>query len=786
MSSVKVESTPAPLTNSYGSVSKSSLRTPDNMGLSNGGFSVHQLENSLIKDKNSKGTTSLIRKKLKFDDVILWKRFSARRLQLVEQLSLGSKKASEQNSSIKICAVTLLKEFNYPDSYLPDFDKLVRLAIQSVRRNRKRSEKRSSRKRSRNNSNHSSSGEGKSGRGHGKEFSCSSSNSNSMGEEDDEDEETDNEYDEYDRTTASVEASMDNNNTSPTFMNDIVNTGDSNTQHVASNEAYTYRNSESHSGNEQDESNSKLAINTLISNELNPSTSSNVLNNSRSNTFLPSIRQIDFNGNGGFSSDNGNSKGINGKNSTNSNIYNSIPTKDFLGDSKYTASKNYILSYIKKSKTCFTLSDSTNGGLTGFGSFENIEILGNSCILASISMTFERWFDKLSPASSSYIRIKLNSDKTLSKLFRSLNNGDDENDEVSRLSDYVATQCFKKLIGGCVKDFGFNTIMYPLCDIFHVILNVDYPLVNNKSKDSKDVDATRSDLMPLLFNGSTGSVDIEQQQQQLQQSDVKPFDIASMAATSSTLPYDDYRQPPKSLSPSNTSQPMSSVSPVITTTLPPVSTLPSIKSEISHYTPPNNTSLAVELKFNDNITSFTFPSHSCSPPTLLELISNGKTLFNILSNRVLVLKDLDSEKIITLDSQLEKIFNNGKQKVQFELVYASNNPNPPSITVPKFVYENSRPMKTTNSSSSTSSSSSIKSPKQNISPIGTTGNIIPSIATLQPPPPTSNSAESAAAKALLSMLPPIKSALPSLPNIPNGDSNLTALGSRNPIFQPLL
>ncbi|GME97473.1 unnamed protein product [[Candida] boidinii] len=328
--------------------------------------------------------------------------------------------------------------------------------------------------------------------------------------------------------------------------------------------------------------------------------------------------------------------------------------------------------------------------------------------------------------------------------------------------------------------------MYPLCDIFHVILNVDYPLVNNKSKDSKDVDATRSDLMPLLFNGSTGSVDIEQQQQQLQQSDVKPFDIASMAATSSTLPYDDYRQPPKSLSPSNTSQPMSSVSPVITTTLPPVSTLPSIKSEISHYTPPNNTSLAVELKFNDNITSFTFPSHSCSPPTLLELISNGKTLFNILSNRVLVLKDLDSGKIITLDSQLEKIFNNGKQKVQFELVYASNNPNPPSITVPKFVYENSRPMKTTNSSSSTSSSSSIKSPKQNISPIGTTGNIIPSIATLQPPPPTSNSAESAAAKALLSMLPPIKSALPSLPNIPNGDSNLTALGSRNPIFQPLL
>ncbi|ODV83374.1 hypothetical protein CANARDRAFT_188700, partial [[Candida] arabinofermentans NRRL YB-2248] len=93
--------------------------------------------------KNSvNGTTSLIRKKLDFNDEIQWKRFSSRRLQLVETLSLSSKKASEQDNEIRICAKTLMHEFKFKDSTLPEFDKLVRMAIQSARRNKKRSQKR--------------------------------------------------------------------------------------------------------------------------------------------------------------------------------------------------------------------------------------------------------------------------------------------------------------------------------------------------------------------------------------------------------------------------------------------------------------------------------------------------------------------------------------------------------------------------------------------------------------------------------------------------------------------
>lgn len=85
------------------------------------------------------GVTHYIRTKLNFYDDTLWKRFSARRLELIDALDLSCRKASEQESEIKRVAETLRLEFNYGPEYIQDFDRLVRAAIQSVRRNRKRS-----------------------------------------------------------------------------------------------------------------------------------------------------------------------------------------------------------------------------------------------------------------------------------------------------------------------------------------------------------------------------------------------------------------------------------------------------------------------------------------------------------------------------------------------------------------------------------------------------------------------------------------------------------------------
>lgn len=87
------------------------------------------------------GITHTIREKLNFQDERLWKRFSARRLELIDSMALSSRKASEQEDEIKKVAEILRQEFQYGEEYFADFDKLVRAAVQSVRRNRKRSTK---------------------------------------------------------------------------------------------------------------------------------------------------------------------------------------------------------------------------------------------------------------------------------------------------------------------------------------------------------------------------------------------------------------------------------------------------------------------------------------------------------------------------------------------------------------------------------------------------------------------------------------------------------------------
>ncbi|KAI5963568.1 uncharacterized protein KGF55_002448 [Candida pseudojiufengensis] len=90
-------------------------------------------------DSSSKiGVTQSIRQKLNFLDDRVWKKFSARRLELIDHLNLEKFKASEQDLQIKRVAETLRAEYGYDSIYKEDFRKLVQAGIQSVRRNRKR------------------------------------------------------------------------------------------------------------------------------------------------------------------------------------------------------------------------------------------------------------------------------------------------------------------------------------------------------------------------------------------------------------------------------------------------------------------------------------------------------------------------------------------------------------------------------------------------------------------------------------------------------------------------
>ncbi|SMN18331.1 similar to Saccharomyces cerevisiae YIL056W VHR1 Transcriptional activator [Maudiozyma saulgeensis] len=89
--------------------------------------------------KQSFNSTKEIRKALKFSDEVKWKRFSNRRYQLIDTFALKDEKASEQDDKISQVADILRTEFSYPVSTAEYFEKLVIVAIQCVRRNMKRS-----------------------------------------------------------------------------------------------------------------------------------------------------------------------------------------------------------------------------------------------------------------------------------------------------------------------------------------------------------------------------------------------------------------------------------------------------------------------------------------------------------------------------------------------------------------------------------------------------------------------------------------------------------------------
>ena len=89
--------------------------------------------------KSANGTTHKIREQLQFLDNKKWKLFSTRRLELIDRFKLFEKKASEQDCNIERIANILRTEFDYSIEHQLDFEKLVTAAVQSVRRNRKRS-----------------------------------------------------------------------------------------------------------------------------------------------------------------------------------------------------------------------------------------------------------------------------------------------------------------------------------------------------------------------------------------------------------------------------------------------------------------------------------------------------------------------------------------------------------------------------------------------------------------------------------------------------------------------
>ncbi|QPG75269.1 hypothetical protein FOA43_002619 [Brettanomyces nanus] len=523
----------------------------------------------------SNGATSIIRRRLHFIDEAAWKKFTTRRLQLVESLSLSSKKASEQDDQISLCALTLMSEFAFPEDTLPEFDKLVRLAIQSVRRNKKRSEKRLA--------------------------------SKLQQEEQRRKKHKIDEHNEGSKFLATIlyEENGDSKQLQrPTMPQPFIKRSPSfryiGSGHSSPNGAVTSQlnSMTANSPVMQEESGiSRLAITSLVAPVI------------QDQARLPSIRKLNLN-------------------------------------PEFTDAAKKILNQIKRSKTCYEFSCVVGPHNTGVNkSYDLLDEVGSSCITSAVLFTLEKWFDHLILDSSSYIKLRLKSDMTLSVIIKNL---DPNSVEVNRLSDYVASQLFKKLIGGCVKDFGFNSVLYPLCDIFRGVVLKDYPLVSKESKiqqwmleqQNANAHSTTSAAMP-------------------------PFTDLSTAASKSLFYSSSI--PTLAPTPSPSAAPSSALAPA--SGLPFILNTPSRRISLP---PLGNQLTSVIIKFNHQELKFFYSSQTNAPPTLLELVSNSKSAFGVIDHaRILKIRNNGTGRIINNDFELEKLFRITRDRIDLELVFST-------------------------------------------------------------------------------------------------------------------
>ncbi|KAG0666196.1 hypothetical protein C6P44_003659 [Monosporozyma unispora] len=108
-------------------------------GVSENGFMITKYH--LPNCKSSSGTTALIRNKLRFDDGIKWNNLCKMRTELIKTHFHGMDMVHinlnliENKDRVEEVADCLRVEFNYPKDTHPEFQKLVIMAIQSIRRN---------------------------------------------------------------------------------------------------------------------------------------------------------------------------------------------------------------------------------------------------------------------------------------------------------------------------------------------------------------------------------------------------------------------------------------------------------------------------------------------------------------------------------------------------------------------------------------------------------------------------------------------------------------------------
>lgn len=466
-----------------------------------------------MADDKKLGVTHSIRERLNFLDERLWKRFLARRLELIDTMDLSLKKASEQEDEIKKAAEILRLEFHYDQDYFPDFDKLVRAAVQSVRRNRKRSTKtrRTNMKKRRLSNDHDTP------ELHVKDENLMDSEGS-------------------DRSQFLLEIAR-------------LNTVGQEVYDMSYSRAKTFT-SDDHL---------RAAIDSIIQ-PVNLESRGPHLG-----VLLPPLA-------GG----------------TVIGLLLATNEKELL------AIRLSLLLLMKRSKLCLEHTKKSDSNY--------MRVLGQSAIMSISAMVFDKSFSGLTETSVEYLKEKVTLSSFLARFYRSL---EPQSAVTEALDDDTAALTFQTLIGCCIKDFGYDRILFQVGEAFYRSILLEYPLVLKSSTPflRSEMDASQKN-------------DGDEHQKFL-------TSLTNLATVASEL----------------------------RSHLPSVSPGMSFEPEGDHLQ-----KKLVVLRFLLSSLEFTYPMKGSAPPRLVELMENAKQAFKLNDNQIFALRNQKTSVVINSDFDLEKIF----------------------------------------------------------------------------------------------------------------------------------
>ncbi|CUS23273.1 LAQU0S09e01068g1_1 [Lachancea quebecensis] len=451
---------------------------------------------SRVQKPSSSGTTHKIRKQLNFTDERRWKQFSCRRLELIEKFGLGERKASEQDKSIRQIATILRTEFGYPLSSSSEFEKLVTAAVQSVRRNRKRSSKTkptdpqpqepvleslsvipAAREPSVTDNlffDHDSDQFARTDR------YASRSNSSSSPPD------------------SSITSFISHTQTLPTLFSHSSQRSDStkNTHTIsAAPHALPVLQPKPLGSNNKQTRDSKNPSTSIVTahtqnyDEVIKAVIADMVQNrvalhvqSRNDEVTPNLADFALSSNDGnllniaFQShvvpSSSHTTAYPKARSTSGNNSNESKIPFFL--------REKILLHVQRSRACLEVS-------TAQGSLElytNLSILGETSVKASVAFVMERFFSNLSSSSMEYVTSKLCSNQELALISVRIFGPATER-HFDQLPHEAQLKLFYIVIGGIIKDFGFDPCIYPLSEIMHDVILRQFPLGHHPKGDFK-------------------------------------------------------------------------------------------------------------------------------------------------------------------------------------------------------------------------------------------------------------------------------------------------------------